>query len=217
MTEQDVYILGIESSCDETAAAVVKNGKEVLSNIISTQIPIHRKFGGVVPEIASRKHIERIMPVIDKALDDAKLTMADITAVAVTYGPGLVGALLVGLSAGKALAFACDKPLIGVNHLEGHVIVEPIVQEEKTESGIYLPDTAHKDKPQTGKVIAVGSGRLTDDGKRIPSEVKAGDTVVFAKYSGSDVQLDGKDYIILKDSDILAILVEDTKAKKAKK
>ena len=121
MTEQDVYILGIESSCDETAAAVVKNGKEVLSNIISTQIPIHRKFGGVVPEIASRKHIERIMPVIDKALDDAKLTMAEITAVAVTYGPGLVGALLVGLSAGKALAFACDKPLIGVNHLEGHV------------------------------------------------------------------------------------------------
>ena len=101
--------------------------------------------------------------------------------------------------------------------LEDHVIVEPIVQEEKTESGIYLPDTAHKDKPQTGKVIAVGSGRLTDDGKRIPSEVKAGDTVVFAKYSGSDVQLDDKDYIILKDSDILAIVVEEAKTKKSKK
>jgi len=130
MTEQDIYILGIESSCDETAAAVVKNGKEVLSNVISTQIPIHRKFGGVVPEIASRKHIERIMPVIDKALADAKLTMTDITAVAVTYGPGLVGALLVGLSAGKALAFACDKPLIGVNHLEGHVFANFLSGEE---------------------------------------------------------------------------------------
>jgi len=130
MTEQDIYILGIESSCDETAAAVVKNGKEVLSNVISTQIPIHRKFGGVVPEIASRKHIERIMPVIDKALADAKLTMTDITAVAVTYGPGLVGALLVGLSAGKALAFACDKPLLGVNHLEGHVFANFLSGEE---------------------------------------------------------------------------------------
>lgn len=119
--QKDVYILGIESSCDETAAAVVKNGREVLSNIISSQIVIHRKFGGVVPEIASRKHIENIMPVIDEALSQANVTMDDIDAVAVTYGPGLVGALLVGLSAAKALAWACNKPLIGVNHLEGHV------------------------------------------------------------------------------------------------
>jgi len=119
--EKDIFILGIESSCDETAAAVVKNGREVLSNVISTQIPVHRKFGGVVPEIASRKHIEHIMPVIAKALTDAKLTLDDIDAFAVTYGPGLVGALLVGLSAAKALAFATDKPLLGVNHLEGHV------------------------------------------------------------------------------------------------
>lgn len=119
--EKDIYILGIESSCDETAAAVVKNGREVLSNIISSQIVIHRKFGGVVPEIASRKHIENIMPVIDEALSQAQVSMEQIDAVAVTYGPGLVGALLVGLSAAKALAWAADKPLIGVNHLEGHV------------------------------------------------------------------------------------------------
>jgi len=118
---KDVYILGIESSCDETAAAVVKNGREVLSNIISSQIVIHRKFGGVVPEIASRKHIENIMPVIDEAVQQANVSLEDIDAVAVTYGPGLVGALLVGLSAAKSLAWATDKPLIGVNHLEGHV------------------------------------------------------------------------------------------------
>lgn len=118
---KDIYILGIESSCDETAAAVVKNGREVLSNIIASQIPVHRKFGGVVPEIASRKHIENILPVIDEALKQAKVTIKDIDAVAVTYGPGLVGALLVGLSAAKALAWANNKPLIGVNHLEGHV------------------------------------------------------------------------------------------------
>ena len=118
---EDVYILGIESSCDETAAAVVKNGREVLSNIISSQIVIHRKFGGVVPEIASRKHIENILPVIDEALRQANVKLEEIDAVAVTYGPGLVGALLVGVSAAKALAWANDKPLIGVNHLEGHV------------------------------------------------------------------------------------------------
>ena len=119
--KKDIYILGIESSCDETAAAVVKNGREVLSNIISSQIVIHRKFGGVVPEIASRKHIENIMPVIDAALREANVSLEQIDAVAVTYGPGLVGALLVGLSAAKALAWATNKPLIGVNHLEGHV------------------------------------------------------------------------------------------------
>ena len=127
---KDVYILGIESSCDETAAAVVKNGREVLSNIISSQILIHRKFGGVVPEIASRKHIENIMPVIDEALQQANVTLDDIDAVAVTYGPGLVGALLVGLSAAKSLAWATDKPLIGVNHLEGHVFANFLTDPE---------------------------------------------------------------------------------------
>ena len=128
--EKDIYILGVESSCDETAASIVKNGKKVLSNVISTQIPIHRKFGGVVPEIASRKHIEHIMPVIHKALNDAKISLEDVDAVAVTYGPGLVGALLVGLSAAKALAFATNKPLIGVNHLEGHVFANFLAGEE---------------------------------------------------------------------------------------
>ena len=128
--QKDIYILGIESSCDETAAAVVKNGREVLSNIISSQIVIHRKFGGVVPEIASRKHIENIMPVIDAALREANVSLEQIDAVAVTYGPGLVGALLVGLSAAKSLAWAADKPLIGVNHLEGHVFANFLADED---------------------------------------------------------------------------------------
>ena len=128
--KQDIYILGIESSCDETAAAVVKNGREVLSNVISSQIVIHRKFGGVVPEIASRKHIENIMPVIDEALTQAQVPLERIDAVAVTYGPGLVGALLVGLSAAKSLAWATDKPLIGVNHLEGHVFANFLADKE---------------------------------------------------------------------------------------
>ena len=119
--EKDLTILGIESSCDETAASVVRNGREVLSSVVSTQILVHRKFGGVVPEIASRKHIEHVMPVIDEALKKAHLGLTEIDAIAVTYGPGLVGALLVGLSAAKGLALGTGKPLIGVNHLEGHV------------------------------------------------------------------------------------------------
>ena len=114
-------ILAIESSCDETSAAVVKDGREVLSNIISCQVDIHKRYGGVVPEIASRKHIEAIDPVIDEALEKAGMTFDDIDAVAATYGPGLVGALLVGLSEAKALAFALDKPLIAVHHIEGHI------------------------------------------------------------------------------------------------
>ena len=119
--KKDILILGIESSCDETAASVVKNGRTVLSNVISSQIIVHRKYGGVVPEIASRKHIEHILPVIEAALEESRTSLADIDGVAVTYGPGLVGALLVGLSAAKTLAWAADKPLLGVNHLEGHV------------------------------------------------------------------------------------------------
>ena len=113
--------LGIETSCDETAAAVLRGGRELLSNIISTQIPLHRKFGGVVPEIASRKHIVNIMPVIDEALSAANVTLRDINQIAVTFGPGLAGALLVGLSAAKSLAYALKIPLIAVNHLEGHI------------------------------------------------------------------------------------------------
>lgn len=119
--EKQFKILAIESSCDETAAAVVVNGREVLSNIISSQIDIHKKFGGVVPEVASRKHIEAISAVVDEALEVAGVTFKDIDAVAVTYGPGLVGALLVGLQYAKALAYSLGIPLIGVNHIEGHI------------------------------------------------------------------------------------------------
>ena len=115
------YILAIESSCDETAAAVVRNGREVLSNIISSQIALHTLYGGVVPEIASRKHIEKINPVITEALAKAGMTLDEIDAIAVTYGPGLVGSLLVGVAEAKAIAYAAGKPLIGVHHIEGHV------------------------------------------------------------------------------------------------
>lgn len=121
LVTEDIYILGIESSCDETAAAVIKNGREVLSNVISSQIDLHTLYGGVVPEIASRKHIEKINQVVEQALEEAGKTLEDITAIAVTYGPGLVGALLVGVSFAKALAFAAGKPLVGVHHIEGHI------------------------------------------------------------------------------------------------
>ena len=120
-TEEDVYILAIESSCDETAAAVVKNGREVLSNVISSQIALHTLYGGVVPEIASRKHIEKINQVIEAALSQASMTLEEMTAIAVTYGPGLVGALLVGVAEAKAIAYGAGKPLVGVHHIEGHV------------------------------------------------------------------------------------------------
>lgn len=118
---EDTLILAIESSCDETAAAVVKNGREILSNVISSQIDLHTLYGGVVPEIASRKHIEKINQVIEEALSDAQVTLEDITAIGVTYGPGLVGALLVGVAEAKAIAYAAKKPLVGVHHIEGHV------------------------------------------------------------------------------------------------
>ena len=122
MVEQkDVMILAIDSSCDETAASVVKNGREVLSNVISSQIELHKLYGGVVPEIASRKHIEKINQVIEEALSEAKVTLDDIDAIGVTYGPGLVGALLVGVAEAKAIAYAKNLPLVGVHHIEGHI------------------------------------------------------------------------------------------------
>ena len=128
--KDDVLILAIESSCDETAAAVVKNGREVLSNVINTQIAIHTEYGCVVPEIASRKHIENINPVIRKALEDAGVTLDDIDAIGVTYGPGLVGALLVGVAEAKAIAFAKNKPLVGVHHIEGHISANYVENKE---------------------------------------------------------------------------------------
>ena len=121
MSEKDTLILAIESSCDETAASVVKNGRCVLSNIISSQIAIHTLYGGVVPEIASRKHIEKINQVVEAALKEADVTLDHIDAIGVTYGPGLVGALLVGVAEAKAIAYAKKKPLVGVHHIEGHV------------------------------------------------------------------------------------------------
>jgi len=120
-SKKNVKILAIESSCDETSVAVVENGRKVLSNIISSQIDIHRHFGGVVPEVASRNHILNIIPLVDQALSSAKLTFNDIDCIAVTQGAGLVGALLVGLTTAKALAFALEKPLINVNHIKGHI------------------------------------------------------------------------------------------------
>ena len=128
--EKDIYILAIESSCDETAAAVVKNGRTVLSNVISSQIDLHTLYGGVVPEIASRKHTERINQVIEEALKEADRTLEQMDAIAVTYGPGLVGALLVGVAEAKAISFATGLPLIGVHHIEGHISANYIEQKE---------------------------------------------------------------------------------------
>ncbi len=128
--EKDILILAIESSCDETAAAVVKNGREVLSNVIFSQIDLHTLYGGVVPEIASRKHIEKINQVIEEALVKAGVTLKEIDGIAVTYGPGLVGALLVGVSAAKAISFATGIPLVGVHHIEGHISANFIENKE---------------------------------------------------------------------------------------
>jgi N6-L-threonylcarbamoyladenine synthase len=119
--KENFTILAIETSCDETSAAVVRDGREILSNAISSQIALHEKFGGVVPEVASRMHVEKMNPIIVEALEEAGITFGDIDAVAVTYGPGLIGALLVGLAEAKAIAFALDVPLIGVHHIEGHI------------------------------------------------------------------------------------------------
>ncbi|MCK9222563.1 MAG: tRNA (adenosine(37)-N6)-threonylcarbamoyltransferase complex transferase subunit TsaD [Limnochordia bacterium] len=159
----DELILGIETSCDETAAAVVCGGTKVLSNIISSQIDIHKRFGGVVPEIASRKHVETILPIIQRALDSAQLAIDDLDAVAVTYGPGLVGALLVGVSAAKAIAFAADLPLIGVNHIEGHITANRLSHPELKPPLICLTVSGgHTDLlyvPQWGSYTLLGQTR----------------------------------------------------------
>ena len=130
MNKKDIYTLGIESSCDETSVAVVKNGREVLSNVINTQISIHELYGGVVPEIASRNHVENISPVMKEALKEANIKIDDVDGIACTYGPGLVGALLVGVSYAKALSYAANKPLIGVNHIQGHIAANYITYKD---------------------------------------------------------------------------------------
>ncbi len=128
--KKDIYMLGIESSCDETSVSVVKNGREVLSNVINSQIDIHKRFGGVVPEIASRNHVEAIQTVTKEALEKAGITFNDIDAIVCTYGPGLVGALLVGVAYAKALSYALNKPLVGVNHIQGHIAANYITYKE---------------------------------------------------------------------------------------
>src|SRR5688500_789716 len=116
-----MLILGIESSCDETAAAVVRDGREIVSSVIASQIDLHRPWGGVVPELASREHLEKIEPIVSEALEQAKVTLSDIDGIAVTQGPGLIGSLLVGVCYAKSLAWSLNKPFVGVNHIEGHV------------------------------------------------------------------------------------------------
>ncbi|RNA66586.1 tRNA (adenosine(37)-N6)-threonylcarbamoyltransferase complex transferase subunit TsaD [Alteribacter keqinensis] len=128
-SSEELIILGIETSCDETSASVVRGGREILSNVVSSQIESHKRFGGVVPEIASRHHVEQVTYIIEEALREAEVTMDDVDAVAVTEGPGLVGALLVGVNAAKALAFAKSKPLIGVHHIAGHIYANHLVEE----------------------------------------------------------------------------------------
>lgn len=127
--KKDQYILGIETSCDETAVAIIKNGREIIANVVASQIESHKRFGGVVPEIASRHHVEQMTIVLEEALNKANMTMNDIDAVAVTEGPGLVGALLVGVNAAKAIAFAHQKPLIGVHHIAGHIYANRLIKE----------------------------------------------------------------------------------------
>lgn len=144
--KKDTLILAIESSCDETAASVVKNGREVLSNVISSQIALHTQFGGVVPEIASRKHIEKINQVVTQALEDAGVTLTDVDAIGVTYGPGLVGALLVGVAEAKAIAFAAKKPLVGVHHIEGHVSTN-YIENPDLEPPFGVPDRVWRTYP----------------------------------------------------------------------
>lgn len=136
--KENIITLGVESSCDETSVAVVKNGREVLSNVINSQIKIHEKYGGVVPEIASRNHIEAISEVTKQALEEAKITFEDIDIIACTCGPGLVGALLVGISYAKALSYALNKPLIGTNHIEGHIAANYITHKNLTPSFLCL-------------------------------------------------------------------------------
>src|ERR1700719_1839513 len=146
------YILGIESSCDETAAAVVRSGEEVISNVVTSQIAVHQPYGGVVPELASREHLRAIVPVVRQALADAQKKYESIDALAVTQGPGLAGALLVGISYAKALAFALEKPLIAVNHLEGHI--HAVLLEERQSGGGNL------DFPVLALVVSGGHTHL---------------------------------------------------------
>ncbi|MGG6432854.1 tRNA (adenosine(37)-N6)-threonylcarbamoyltransferase complex transferase subunit TsaD [Anoxybacillus sp. D401a] len=131
MSEKDIFVLGIETSCDETAAAIVKNGREIVANVVASQMESHQRFGGVVPEIASRHHVEQITLVLEETMKQANMNVSEIDAIAVTEGPGLVGALLIGVNAAKALAFAHRIPLVGVHHIAGHIYANQLVQDMK--------------------------------------------------------------------------------------
>ena len=194
-TDKDITILAIESSCDETAAAVVRNGREVLSNIISSQIALHTIYGGVVPEIASRKHVEKINGCVRAALDEAGLKLEDIDAIAVTYGPGLVGALLVGVSEAKALSFVTGKPLVGVHHIEGHICAN-YIEDKKLEppfmclvaSGghshlVYVKDYGEYDIIGQTRDDAAGEESLVRLFKVISRDLPQAETV-WALYRG---------------------------------
>ena len=131
MMDKDLYVLGIETSCDETAVAIVKNGREIITSVVASQIESHKRFGGVVPEIASRHHVEQLTIVLEEAMEDAGMGLDEMDAIAVTSGPGLVGALLIGVNAAKALAFALNKPLVAVHHIAGHIYANRLVTEMK--------------------------------------------------------------------------------------
>jgi N6-L-threonylcarbamoyladenine synthase len=164
MSEQNSLVLGIESSCDETAAAVVADGRRLLSNVIASQVDIHRRYGGVVPEVASRQHILSIVPVVEQALTDAKVDWKDLSGIAVTFGPGLVGSLLVGLNMAKSLAFAQNLPLIGINHLEGHLYAAWLLDDVEPEFPLLglLVSGAH-----SSLVLMTGHGRYQMLGRTI--------------------------------------------------
>lgn len=162
--QKPILTLGIETSCDETSAAVVQAGEVVLSNVISTQIPVHRRYGGVVPEIASRQHVEAIIPVVEEALQQAQIGWSDLSHVAVTAGPGLVGALLVGLSYAKALAYSLAIPLVGVNHLEGHIYANFLAHPVQLPLLCLVVSGGHTDliyMPEHGRYESLG--RTRDD------------------------------------------------------
>ena len=192
---KDILILGIESSCDETAAAVVKNGREALSNVINSQIDIHKRYGGVVPEIASRCHIEAVNSVVDEALEKAGVTFQDIDAIAVTYGPGLVGALLVGVSAAKALAYALKKPLVNVHHIKGHICANYVAHTELkppfvclVASGghshiVYAKDFLEYEIMGMTRDDAAGEAFGNPDAVEFPRVKMAGDSLDFS-FSG---------------------------------
>ena len=169
MSDKEIKILAIESSCDETAAAVVVNGRDVRSNVISSQIALHTLYGGVVPEIASRKHIEKINQVIEQALSDADTTLDDIDAIGVTYGPGLVGALLVGVAEAKAISYAKNIPLVGVHHIEGHISANYI--ENKDLEPPFLCLVVSGGHTHLVKVLDYGKyeilGRTRDDAEKL--------------------------------------------------